>query len=112
MAEPTNDIEETLKEIEEMTVKEIVQETEQEIEKVTKDEELDDKDSQKEVSTEDNSCEESMRRHQKILESLKAAIQKRENEKDEKLRNFRADPFSVIGSFKKPGKLNYIYTGK
>ena len=88
MSESTKDIEEALKETKEMTEKEIddlidvliVQETEREIEKVTKDEELDDKDSQKEVSTEGNSCEESMRKHQKILQSLKASIQKRENE--------------------------------
>ena len=124
MAEPTKDIEEALKKTEDIVEKEVVHETERETEreKSTEDIELDDKDSSKEdsseecsseeVSPEANSLVESMRRHKKILEDLKAAQQKMKNKEEEKLRKFRADPFSVVESFQKPGKLKRIYTGK
>ena len=128
MAEPTKDIEEALKKTEDIVEKEVVQETERETERETKrekrteDMELYDKDSSKEDSSEEcsseevspevNSLVESMRRHKKILEDLKAAQQKMKNKEEEKLRKFRADPFSVVESFQKPGKLKRIYTGK
>ena len=124
MAEPTKDIEKALKKTEDVVEKEVVQETERETEreKSIEDMKLDDKGSSKEdsseecsskdVSPEASSLVESMRRHKKILEDLKAAQQKMKNKEEEKLRKFRADPFSVVGSFQKPGKLKRIYTGK
>ena len=75
MTEPSKDIEA----LKEMTEKKIGLETERETEQESADGELDDKDPSKEASSDKNPLEESLRRHQKILESLQAARQKINN---------------------------------